>query len=68
MSILLLAFSSWTNATAYVPFAIPVKDTFAASRADILVFKPFGSLPQSGKKRGFAVTQTRTFPFVLRKP
>ena len=68
MSILLLAFSSWTTATAYVPFVMPVKDTFAASRADILVFKPLGSLPQSGKKRGFAVTQTSTLPFVLRKP
>lgn len=68
ISILLLAFSSWTTATAYVPFAIPEKDIFAASRADILVFKPFGSLPQSGKKRGFAVTQTRTLPFVLRRP
>ncbi len=68
MSILLLAFSSWTSATAYVPFAIPVKDTFAASRAGMLALKPFGSLPQSGKKRGFAVMQARTLPFVLRKP
>jgi hypothetical protein len=65
---LLLAFSSWTNATAYVPFVMPVKDTFAASRADTLVLKLLGSLPQSGKKRGLAVTQTRTLPFVLRRP
>ena len=47
---------------------MPRKETCAESRADNVARRLFESLLQSGKKRGFAVTQTRTLPFWLRRP
>ena len=68
ISILSFAFSSCNSAMAYVPSGILPNSTRPALRAATRARWLFGSLLQSGKNFGLAVTQTSTLPLVLRRP